>query len=99
MRTGGMRVGNRCHIQAGTQISPGSRDARRWRCDDPGTCLYREAPNRYTEPVPMAARGGELGHCADHRTCSHVRNCRYEDEGASRGAHASERHVRVMWYG
>jgi hypothetical protein len=25
----GMRVGNRCHIQAGTQISPSSRVARR----------------------------------------------------------------------
>ena len=55
MRTGGMRVGNRCHIQAGTQISPSSRVARRLCCDDPETCLYREACNRYTEPVPMAA--------------------------------------------
>ena len=44
--------------------------------------------NRYTEPVPVAARGGELGAprgCADHRTCSHVLNCRYEDEGVSMG--------------
>jgi len=48
--TGGMRVGNRCHIQAGTQISPNSRVARRLCCDDPETCLYREACNRYTEP-------------------------------------------------
>ena len=88
MRTGGTRVGNRCYIQAGTQISPSSRVARRLCCEDPGTCLYREACSHYTEPVPVAARGGELGapgSCADHRTCSHVRNCRYEDEGVSMG--------------
>ena len=81
MRTGGTRVGNRCYIQAGTQISPSSRVARRLCCEASGTCLYREGCNRYTEPVPVAARGGELGapgSCADHRTCSHVRNCRYE---------------------
>ena len=30
--------------------------------------------------------------CADHRTCSHVRNCRYEDEGVSMGR-ARERAV------
>ena len=58
MRTGGTRVGNRCYIQAGTQISPSSRVARRLCCEDPGTCLYREACNRYTELVPMAARPG-----------------------------------------
>ena len=102
MRTGGMRVGNRCYIQAGTQISPSSRVARRLCCEDPGTCLYREACSRYTEPVPVAARGGELGapgSCADHRTCSHVRNCRYEDEGVSMGR-ARERAVcacDVVW--
>ena len=101
MRTGGTRVGNRCYIQAGTQISPSSRVARRLCCEDPATCLYREACSHYTEPVPVAARGGELGapgSCADHRTCSHVRNCRYEDEGVSMGR-ASEQYVRVMWYG
>ena len=102
MRTGGTRVGNRCYIQAGTQISPSSRVARRLCCEDPGTCLYREACSRYTEPVPVAARGGELGapgSCADHRTCSHVRNCRYEDEGVSMGR-ARERAVcacDVVW--
>ena len=95
MRTGGTRVGNRCYIQAGTQISPSSRVARRLCCEDPGTCLHREACGHYTEPVPVAARGGELGapgSCADHRTCSHVRNCRYEDEGVSMGR-ARERAV------
>ena len=102
MRTGGMRVGNRCYIQAGTQISPSSRVARRLCCEDPATCLYREACSHYTEPVPVAARGGELGapgSCADHRTCSHVRNCRYEDEGVSMGR-ARERAVcacDVVW--
>ena len=102
MRTGGTRVGNRCYIQAGTQISPSSRVARRLCCEDPGTCLYREACSHYTEPVPVAARGGELGapgSCADHRTCSHVRNCRYEDEGVSMGR-ARERAVcacDVVW--
>ena len=48
----------------------------------------------------MAARGGELGApggCADHRTCSHVRNCRCEDEGV--GMARSEQYVRVLWYG
>ena len=100
--TGGMRVGNRCYIQAGTQISPSSRVARRLCCEDPGTCLYREACSHYTEPVPVAALGGELGApggCADHRTCSHVRNCRYEDEGVSMGR-ARERAVcacDVVW--
>jgi hypothetical protein len=37
-----------------------------------------------TEPVPTVALGGEFGApegCADHWTCSHARNCRYEDEG------------------
>ena len=102
MRTGGTRVGNRCYIQAGTQISPSSRVARRLCCEDPATCLYREACSHYTEPVPVAARGGELGapgSCADHRTCSHVRNCRYEDEGVSMGR-ARERAVcacDVVW--
>ena len=102
MRTGEMRVGNRCYIQAGTQISPSSRVARRLCCEDPGTCLYREACSHYIEPVPVAARGGELGApggCADHRTCSHVRNCRYEDEGVSMGR-ARERAVcacDVVW--
>ena len=54
------------------------------------------------KPVPVAARGGELGapgSCADHRTCSHVRNCRYEDEGVSMGR-ARERAVcayDVVW--
>ena len=99
---GGTRVGNRCYIQAGTQISPSSRVARRLCCEDPATCLYREACSHYTEPVPVAARGGELGapgSCADHRTCSHVRNCRYEDEGVSMGR-ARERAVcacDVVW--
>ena len=100
MRTGGTQVGNRCYIQAGTQISPSSRVARRLCCEDPGrgahrTCLYRGAFSHYTEPVPVAARGGELGapgSCADYRTCSHVRNCRYEDEWVSMGG-ARERAV------
>ena len=47
-----------------------------------------EAPRYAPERVPTAARGGELGApegCADHLTCSHARNCRYEDEGVSIG--------------
>ena len=66
-------VGNRCYIQAGTQISPSSRVVRRLCCEDPGTCLYRERCNRYTEPVPVAAQGGELGApggCADLLACA-----------------------------
>ena len=61
---------------------------RRLCCEDPETCRYREACSRYTEPAPVAARGGELGapgSCAADRTCSHVRNCRY---GGGYGARA-----------